>query len=98
MRRSFLWPDGAGGSPRTKVLRKSAAREVAGEGVQTFPRLRLENINSHHSILFAATIGLDAPGAASWSFAQLSMFAVRQNNGCHAEANGRSHRQAKQDG
>ena len=31
------------------------------------------------------------------SFAQLSrMFAVRQNNGCHAEANGRSHRQAKQ--
>jgi len=25
------------------------------------------------------------------------MFAVRQNNGCHAEANGRSHRQPKQD-
>src|SRR5262249_46076120 len=48
MRRSFLWPDRPGGSPRTQLLGKPAAREIAGEGLQTFPRFRLENINSHH--------------------------------------------------
>jgi hypothetical protein len=37
-------------------------------------------------------------GARRASFAQVCrMFAVRQNDGCHAEADGRGQRQAKQD-
>src|SRR5207237_2675721 len=51
MRRSLFRTDGASGGPRTMLLWKSAAREVASEGLQTFPRLRLENVNSHGSIL-----------------------------------------------
>src|SRR5262245_64839950 len=35
-------------------LRQLAAREVAGEGLQTFPRFRLENIDPHDLILSAA--------------------------------------------
>ena len=47
MGRSVVRPDCAGGGPGTMVLWKSAAREVAREGLQAFPRFRLENVNPH---------------------------------------------------
>src|SRR6266511_4016928 len=49
--RSFLGADGAGGGPRAMLRWKFAAGEIAGEGLQTFPRFRLENVNPHDSIL-----------------------------------------------
>src|SRR5262249_59853191 len=50
---SVIRPDRAGGGPGTMRLRQPAAREVAGEGLQPFPRFRLENIDSHDLILSA---------------------------------------------
>src|SRR6266511_2925087 len=102
--RSFLGADGAGGGPRAMLRWKFAAGEIAGEGLQTFPRFRLENVNPHDSILVTvrAATGLawgepdDAARRAS--FARVCrMFAVRQNDGSPAEADGRCQRQAKQD-
>jgi hypothetical protein len=51
--RSLLRPDGARCGPRTQLLWKPAAREIARESLQTFPRLRFENINPHDSTLSA---------------------------------------------
>jgi hypothetical protein len=39
------------------VLWKSAAREVAREGLQAFPRFRLENVNSHGLTFPRLTMG-----------------------------------------
>src|SRR5262245_60562247 len=64
---SLLRPDGARCGPRTQLLRKPAAREIACEGLQTFSRLRFENINAHDSTLSAVNDGYVcvAGGAAS---------------------------------
>jgi hypothetical protein len=77
MRRSLLRPDGAGGGPRTQLLWKPAAREIAREGLQTFPRLRFENIKPHDSTLSAVNDGYvcvagNAASAARASSAQPS--------------------------
>src|SRR6516165_11538710 len=45
--RRVVRADRAGGGPGTMLLREPAAPEVAREGLQTSPRLRLENINPH---------------------------------------------------
>ena len=67
MRRSFLRPDGARCGPRTQLLWKPAACEIARESLQTFSRLRFENINPHDSTLSAVNDGYVcvAGGAAS---------------------------------
>ena len=103
MRRSLLRPDSAGGGPRTQLPWKPAAREIAREGQQTFPCLRLENIKSHDSTLSTVNgecvcvAGGAASAARCASSAQpLEILAVHQNNGRQAEADGRSQRQAKQ--
>src|SRR5262249_53889932 len=57
MGRSVVRPDCAGGGPGTMVLWKSAAREVAREGLQAFPRFRLENVNPHGLTLSAVDDG-----------------------------------------
>jgi len=77
MRRGLLRPDGASGGPRTQLLWKPAAREIAREGLQTFPRLRFENIKPHDSTLSAVNDGYvcvagNAAGAARASSAQPS--------------------------
>src|SRR5215831_3453777 len=53
MGRSVVRTDRAGGGPGTMMLWKSAAREVAREGLQAFPRFRLENVNPHGLTLSA---------------------------------------------
>jgi hypothetical protein len=50
---SLLRPDGARCGPRTQLLWKPTAGEIARESLQTFPRLRFENINPHDSTLSA---------------------------------------------
>jgi hypothetical protein len=64
---SLLRPDGARCGPRTQLLWKPAAREIARESLQTFPRFRFENINPHDSTLSAVndTYVCVAGGAAS---------------------------------
>src|SRR5262249_11368303 len=42
--------------PRPQLLWKPAARKIAREGLQTFPRLRFENINSHDSTFLQLTV------------------------------------------
>src|SRR5262249_25987516 len=57
MGRSVVRPDCAGGGPGTMVLWKSAACEVAREGLQAFPRFRLENVNPHGLTFPRLTMG-----------------------------------------
>jgi|SRR5215467_262395 len=51
--RIIIRRDRAGGGPGAMVLRELAAPEVAREGLQTSPRFRLENINTHGLTLSA---------------------------------------------
>jgi hypothetical protein len=47
------------------VLWKSAAREVAREGLQAFPRFRLENVNPHGLTLSPVDDGRQTCGPAA---------------------------------
>src|SRR5262249_9587131 len=80
---SVIRPDRAGGGPGTMRLRQLAAREVAGESLQAFPRFRLENIDSHDLILSAV------PNANGSTFLEVgahqivrAFVAARINLGC----------------